>query len=82
MKATLTDEIRAKLAKQLNLSPAEIADDADLSEGLGADSLDVVEFVTAIEDRYEITVSDEELMTWKNVEAIAASVHALLQKKG
>ncbi len=81
MKQKLTEEIRNRLSKQLELSVLEIADDADLGEDLRADSLDIVEFVTGIEDHYEIVVSDEELMTWKTVEAIAKSVYRLLQGK-
>ncbi len=81
MKQKLTDEIRNRLAKQLGVSVLEIADDADLAEDLQTDSLDIVEFVTGMEDHYEIVVSDEELMTWKTVEAISKSVYGLLQGK-
>lgn len=79
MNQDLTNELRKRLARQLERTEQQIADDADLFEGLGADSLDVVEFVTAVEERYGITVSDEMLMQWKNVESIAASVQECLK---
>lgn len=81
MNTELTNALRKRLAKQLGRSESEIADDADLFEGLGADSLDVVEFVTGVEERYEITVTDEMLMQWKSVESIVESVEQCLREQ-
>ncbi len=65
-------QIRSMLAKQLGISEGDIADDADLLDVLGADSLDSVELITAIEDRFSITVSDEDAMLWRTVDAMAS----------
>ena len=47
--------IKEILAEQALLDPADVADDATL-EDLGIDSLDVVEVIFAVEDRFDISV--------------------------
>ena len=74
----LRAQLRAMLARQIELPEAEIADDLDVMDALGADSLDMVEFLTAVEERYQIHVSDEEALEWKTVDAMAAD----LSKRG
>jgi acyl carrier protein len=63
----ITQEILAMLAKQLNKKPAEITNDKRIKEDLGADSLDVVEILMGIEDKYGMTIPDEVLYTIKTV---------------
>mgnify|MGYP003298770891 CR=1 FL=1 len=48
------------LAEALNISVGEVAADAKIVEDLGADSLDVVEFVMEVEKEFDITIPDEE----------------------
>uniref|UniRef100_UPI00300177FE acyl carrier protein n=1 Tax=Cocconeiopsis kantsiensis TaxID=3082010 RepID=UPI00300177FE len=58
----MTDNL-AKLqdivGKQLGMDPNDIKPDADFSNQLGADSLDVVELVMTIEDEFDIEIEDE-----------------------
>ena len=74
----LRRQLRAMLGRQIALPEAEIADDLDIVDALGADSLDMVEFLTAVEERYGIAVSDEDALEWKTVDAIVAD----LSKRG
>ena len=60
-------EIIEMLAKQLNKKPADMTPDKRIKEDLGADSLDVVEILMNIEDKYGITVPDEVVMATKTV---------------
>lgn len=46
------------VGKQLGIDPIKIKPDADFGKELGADSLDVVELVMAIEDEFEIDIED------------------------
>ena len=46
--------LKELLGKQLNIDPASIDDDADILEDLGADSLEVVEMLMTIEDKFGI----------------------------
>ena len=46
------------VGKQLGIDPVKIKPEADFGKELGADSLDVVELVMAIEDEFEIEIED------------------------
>jgi acyl carrier protein len=62
-------------------TPAEqIADEASFSS-LGMDSLDNVEFIMEIEDRFEIEISDEEAEKITTVAEAAALVDKLIALK-
>ncbi len=54
------DRIREHLAAELEIDPARIADSTRFKEDLEADSLDLVELVVELEDRYGIRIPDEE----------------------
>lgn len=47
------------IGKQLGIDPIKIDPEADFGKELGADSLDVVELVMAIEDEFEIDIEDQ-----------------------
>jgi len=57
-------EIEAKVKKiiveQLGVEEAEVVSDAKFIEDLGADSLDTVELVMALEEEFGIEIPDEE----------------------
>ena len=52
--------IREHLAEELELDPARIEEETRFKEDLEADSLDLVELVVELEDRYGIRIPDEE----------------------
>ena len=47
------------VGKQLGINPSKIKPEADFGRELGADSLDVVELVMAIEDEFELDIDDK-----------------------
>jgi acyl carrier protein len=53
------DEVRALIAKELNIKEEDIKIDSKITEDLGADSLDAVELIMAIEEKFDVQVSDE-----------------------
>ena len=53
------EKIQAIVAKELNVEPEKVTMETDLVEDLGADSLDAVELIMAIEDEFGIQVDDE-----------------------
>ena len=59
-------------------SPGEMRPDANILEDLGADSLDVVEMVMAIEEAFEIEIGDEDAEAMRTVGDVEAYVAKLL----
>lgn len=47
------------VSKQLGIDAIKVKPEADFGKELGADSLDVVELVMAIEDEFEIEIEDQ-----------------------
>jgi len=47
------------VGNQLGIDPTKVKPEADFGKELGADSLDVVELVMAIEDEFEMEIEDE-----------------------
>jgi len=54
----LLDDVKEVVVEQLNVNPDEIKEDSKFVEDLGADSLDVVELVMALEEKFDIEIPD------------------------
>ena len=67
----LLDDIKEVVVEQLSVNPDEVKPDAKFVEDLGADSLDVVELVMALEEKFDIEIPDAD------AEAIATVGDAL-----
>ncbi|MBQ9714975.1 MAG: acyl carrier protein [Clostridia bacterium] len=61
------EKIRKLLAEQINISEDEIKMESDIINDLGADSLDVVEMLMAVETEFNVTVPDEVAMEMKTI---------------
>ena len=59
------------MAKQFRIDAATINENTNIVEDLGADSLEIVEMLMALEEKFGITVSDEEALTLKTVKDVA-----------
>lgn len=64
-----TEKLQDIIIEQLGCDPDSITLDTKL-EDLGADSLDMVELVMAIECEYGVDITDEEAMTFVSVHDI------------
>jgi acyl carrier protein len=67
----LQERLYVLVANQLGLEREELVPQARILDDLGADSLDVVELVMALEDSFDIVVPDEDvegLQTLKDVQ--------------
>lgn len=53
-------EVRAILVEQLGVDPGDVKETASFQEDLNADSLDLVELIMEMEDRFEVKIPDEE----------------------
>jgi acyl carrier protein len=56
----LLDDVKEVVIEQLDCDPAEVKEDSNFIEDLGADSLDVVELVMALEEKFDIEIPDED----------------------
>jgi acyl carrier protein len=54
------DKIKQIIADQLGVKKEEVTDNAKFVDDLGADSLDTVELVMALEEEFGIEIPDEE----------------------
>jgi len=58
--SSIEDQVRGIIAEQLGAKADEIKDDASFVDDLGADSLDTVELVMALEEEFETEIPDED----------------------
>ncbi len=56
----LLKKVRTIVADKLSISEEQVTDAASFIEDLGADSLDTVELVMALEDEFGLDIPDEE----------------------
>lgn len=76
---TNVDRINGIISEYLGIAPADIKSDAKIVDDLGADSLDTVEMIMALEDEFEFEISDEDAEQWKIVQDIYNYINAKLK---
>ena len=54
------DKIKGLVAEQLGVSEDEVTPEASFTDDLGADSLDIVELVMAIEEEFGLEIPDDD----------------------
>jgi acyl carrier protein len=58
--ATIEERVKKVVEEQLSVNPDQITREASFIDDLGADSLDTVELVMALEEEFGIEIPDEE----------------------
>lgn len=61
------EKVKAIIVDQLRISDADMVTMDTTLEDLGADSLDMVEVIMAVEDEFDVQIKDEDLETLKSV---------------
>ena len=70
--SSIEERIKSLICEQLSVKEEEVSDDASFVDDLGADSLDTVELVMALEEEFETEIPDEKAEKLTTVgEAIA-----------
>ncbi|MFZ5643365.1 MAG: acyl carrier protein [Bacillota bacterium] len=54
------EKVRAIISEQLGVDEADVTMESSFIEDLGADSLDIVELVMALEEEFDIVIPDED----------------------
>ena len=70
MGETIADVLRGMIAEQAHLDPSVITPESVLSE-LGVTSLDLVEIIMTIEDKYDVTIPVNAVEAWNNYKTVA-----------
>ena len=65
--ATVDERVKKIIAEQLGVEEDEVTSEASFVEDLGADSLDTVELVMALEEEFGIEIPDEDAEKILNV---------------
>ena len=75
----MLEKIQAMLAEALNLPLEKVSANAKIVDDLGADSLDVVELLSQLEDEFGITIPDDEVENLVTVADVAAAIEKLVK---
>lgn len=58
--ASIEEKVKQIVAEQLGVDEDQVTGDASFMDDLGADSLDTVELVMALEEEFDIEIPDED----------------------
>lgn len=58
--AEIEEKIKKIISEQLNVSEEDVVPEASFVDDLGADSLDQVELIMAMEEEFDLSISDED----------------------
>jgi acyl carrier protein len=78
MSVEIPAKVKEVIVEQLGVDAEKVRSEASFIDDLGADSLDIVELVMAMEEEFDIEIPDEEAEKLKTV----SDVVSYLQTKG
>jgi acyl carrier protein len=76
-RAEAFDILKEAAVEVLAVDPSAVTEEARFKEDLDADSLDLVEFVMALEEKFDISVPEEDL---EGIETIGQALDLVLGK--
>lgn len=79
MAAELKKRVEEIIVEQLGVTPEEVVDEASFIDDLGADSLDIVELVMAMEEEFDVEIPDEDA---EKLQTVASAIQYLREKVG
>ena len=79
VKETTFDKVKKIVIEQLEVSEDAVKEDANFANDLGADSLDTVELVMALEEEFDIEIPDEEA---EKITTVSEAVKYIDDQKG
>ena len=77
--AAMREKVVDIISNQLGIERADVTPEASVVDDLGADSLDVVELVMALEEEFNLEIPDEEAEKIKSVQDIFSHMENALQ---
>ena len=79
--SSIETRVKAIVAEQLGVKEEEVTNDSSFVDDLGADSLDTVELVMALEEEFETEIPDEEAEKITTVQQAVDYIKGHLTKK-
>jgi acyl carrier protein len=64
---SVEEKVKEIVAEQLSVDMADVVPEASFVDDLGADSLDLVELIMAMEEEFDLSIADEEAEKIKTV---------------
>lgn len=66
--ASIAERVKQIVVEQLGVEEDQVSNESSFMEDLGADSLDTVELVMALEEEFDIEIADEDAEKIQNVQ--------------
>lgn len=79
MNQTINERVVKTITEELGVLPDEVVSNAKVMDDLGADSLDLVELVMALEEEFGIDISEEDTARITDVKSIVAYIEERTQ---
>jgi acyl carrier protein len=76
MSADVLAKVQAVVSDKLEVEASKITPEANFTDDLGADSLDVVELVMALEEEFDVEIPDEEAEKLQTVQSVVDYINA------
>ena len=77
--ADVAGKVKEIVVEQLGVTPEQVTPEASFIEDLGADSLDTVELVMALEEEFDVQIPDDEA---EKITTVQQAVDYINNKKG
>lgn len=80
--STIESRVKKIVVEQLGVNEADLTNNASFVDDLGADSLDTVELVMALEEEFEIEIPDEQAEKIATIGDAITHIQSYLDGKG
>ncbi|MEW6265521.1 MAG: acyl carrier protein [Thermodesulfobacteriota bacterium] len=78
--ASIEERVTKIVAEQLGVEEADVTPGASFVDDLGADSLDLVELIMAMEEEFDLKIEDEEAEKIKTVQQVIDFINSKVKK--
>ena len=74
------EKVKAIIAEQMNIAEDKITPQTSLTNDIGADSLDIFQMISVLEEEFDMEFSQDSAETIKTVNDLVAYIEAAMQK--